>query len=132
MKIMKWQRWRNITHGGEGKFKFWSGLVKVEGDKTLEKGCPMKNWKRAIVLGPVGDSKVRFSMGFKAIDGTTKISTATRRIEDGLFCMRLGPDDCEFFIASNDGRVYLGDPVDCFNIIGKEDKDPDTSKLCLY
>ena len=129
MKIKRFQRWRKVEGGDKKKFKFRSSLVKVEGDKSLSKDAPIRSWTKIILLRPVGLlGRCKFSMGFRAIDGTTKISNAVRKTGDGCFGMRLGPEDCEFFIASNDGRVYL-EAVECVDI---KDSRPEISKLCLY
>ena len=107
MKVKKLQIWRKVDYGDERKFKFWSSKVKGKGDETLAKDSSLKDWKKVIVLKPIGNLKTRFSMGFSSIFGETKVSSAIRRVEDESFGMRMGPEDCDFFIVSNEGEVGL-------------------------
>ncbi len=123
---MKYQRWRKVDYGKDRKLKFWSYKVKGEGDKALAKDSPLRGWKKIIVLMPIGGPETTFSMGFSAISGDTKVSDVVRKIKKGPFGMRLGPEDCEFFIASNDNEVGL-------EFVGYTDiADESKSELPLY
>ena len=107
MKSIK-SKWRKrVKYGDKDEFKFWSSKVKGKGDKTLEKGTFLKEWTKVIVLTPKGKPDTIFSMGFSSVFGDTEVSNALRKIEEGPFGMRMGPEDCEFFIASNQGEVVL-------------------------
>ncbi|MFH1671297.1 MAG: hypothetical protein ABH889_00765 [Candidatus Portnoybacteria bacterium] len=123
MKIKKNQSWRKVNYRDEGKFKFWSLLVRGEGDEKLANDSPMDQWKKVIILRPLGDPKTIFSMGFSDNLGNVKVSNATRRVAEGPFGMRMGPEDCHFFIASNNSEVRL-ELVD-YTVI-------DESELTLY
>lgn len=104
---MKYQRWRKVDYGKDRKLKFWSCKIKGKGDKDLAEGSPLRDWKKIIILEPVGDPETTFSMGFSTVSGDTKVLSVDRKIKKGPFGMRLGPEDCEFFIASNNNEVGL-------------------------
>ncbi len=128
MKIKRFQiwLWRKINYGDVKKFKFWSAQVKGEGDQTLAKDSSLQDWKKVVVLAPLGSPKTTFSMGFSDAFGNTKVSTATRRVKEGPFGMRMGPENCLFFIASNKGIVEL-------EVVGYTTIDDETrSELTLY
>lgn len=136
MKIKRFQFWRtcNISYRKGEPFKFLSTKVKGEGDKTLENDHSLKNrikfifrkWEKVIILEPSGNPKTTFSMGFIPSSGSAKVSSATRRVEEGPFGMRMGPEDCRFFIGSNKGTVGL-------EVIGYTTIDDETkSELVLY
>ena len=120
MEIKKHIVWRGTNYGKNRKIRFWSNKVKGKGDETLPKDSYLKDRKKIIILKPVGDPETTFSMGFIPVSGNTKISNVIRKIERGPFGMRLLPDDCELFIASNDGKVklefvryaYIADEID--------------------
>jgi hypothetical protein len=126
MKVIKWQIWKNVLYRDRTSFKFWSAKIPGTGDKSLPKGDPIKKWRKIIVLRPIGNLETVFSVGFNDILGRSKVSSATRKIKDGLFGMRMGPDDCQFFVASNTGEVKL-EFVE-YSDIG----DESWSKLPLY
>lgn len=126
MQIKRLQFWKGAIFGDLSLFPFWSKKVWGEGDESLSKQSPMRKWKKTIILSPFGNPDTVFSPGFIDILGACKISSLTRKVEDGPFAMRMGPDDCWFFIASKKGMVYL-------DSIGYADID-DKSKnhLSLY
>lgn len=132
MKVKRFQRWRKVTYGDETKFKFWSPKTKIEGDKSSKNGSPISSWAKAVLLEPTvrpgGSFETTFSMGFSDAFGNTKVSSVTRKVNEGLFGMRIGPEDCEFFIVSNNEEVGL-ETIDCVDV---NDSDPGISKLCLY
>lgn len=107
MKVKRWQIWKKVIYGKKNASKFWSPRIKGEGDKNLAKDSPMKDWRKIIVLKPTGEPETSFSMGFSDIFGNTKVSSAKRKVKEGPFGMRMGPDDCEFFVVSNDDAVGL-------------------------
>ena len=107
MKVTRWQIWKKVIYGNKNAFKFWSPKVKGESDKDLSKDSPMKDWRKVIVLRPIGNPETTFSMGFSDIFGNTKVSSAKRKVKQGSFGMRMGPDDCGFFVVSNDDMVEL-------------------------
>jgi len=84
-----------------GEFTSWSNIVKALGDKRLapEDRDPAK-WTKIVILRPIGPSDAQFSMGFIAYNGYTAICDTPRRVVDGPFGMRMGPEDCSFFIAA--------------------------------
>jgi hypothetical protein len=126
MEIKRFQVWRKINYGDAKKFKFWSPQMSGKGDGTLTKGAPLNDWKKVIIFSPRGYPKTAFSIGFKDISGLSKISRAIRRVEQGPFGMRMGPEDCNFFVASNEGEVRL-------EVLGYADiNDKTRSKLPLY
>jgi len=107
MEVIK-SRWKRISkYEDKGEFKFWSSEVEGKGDETLGKGTSLEEWTKVIVLMPKGNSDTIFSMGFSSVFGDTIVSDAVRRIGEGPFGMRIGPEDCEFFIVSNQGEVKL-------------------------
>ncbi len=108
MEIKKHIVWRTTNYGKNRKIEFWSNRIKGKGDKTLPKdSASRRGWNKVIVLKPIGSPETTFSMGFIPASGDTKLSDIIRKIEKGPFGMRLCPDDCELFIASNDGEVKL-------------------------
>lgn len=108
MEIKKHIVWRGTNYGKNRKLKFWSNKIKGEGDETLPKDSPsLRGWKKVIVLKPIGAPETTFSMGFIPVSGGAKISDIIRKIKKGPFGMKLFPDDGEFFIASNTGKVGL-------------------------
>ena len=98
----------------------------VEGDKTLTNKSSRKDWKKVVVLRPMGGQEVKFVIGFITVSGKTEISSATRKVKNGPFAMWIGPQDCGFFIASNKGKVWLN-IVECIDI-----NDESGAKLTLY
>lgn len=119
-------RWRRIKYRNRKRFHFWSPQITGKGDETLAKDAPIHSWRRIIVLKPIGGNNNAFRIGYKDFLGNTKISNAERVIRQGPFGMRMGPQDCNFFIASNDGKVDLE--------LGEYfDKDDEAiSKLTVY
>lgn len=114
MKTKWFQFYREVgEYHDTRRFWFWSSLVRSEGDKSLPPSSPKspskqwKTWRKVIKLRPQGDPTTHFSMGFKDAFGRVMISTAKRRVGDGPFGMRVGPEDCELFIVSNEGLVGL-------------------------
>lgn len=107
MRKIWFQIWRRVNYQDRSKFRFWSRKIRGEGDRDLVKGTLLKHWKKVIILRPIGASETSFSMGFADVFGNTKISTAKRQVKEGVFGMRMGPEDCDFFIASRAGRVGL-------------------------
>jgi len=100
------QLWPKVQYNSR-KFKWWSVKVKGEGDTALSKGSPRGRWRKIIILQPLGAPNTTFSIGFSSAFGETRISTAQRKVVEGPFGMRMGPEDCWFFIASNKGEVEL-------------------------
>jgi len=107
VKIKRFQIWRKISYRDVKKFRFWSTQIRGEGDETLAKESSLKDWRKVVVLKPLGDLKTVFSVGFSDNFGNVKVSKASRRVEEGPFGMRMGPEDCRFFIVSNNGEVGL-------------------------
>ena len=110
MKKIVLQFWRKVRYGDRRQFKFWSARMTAAGDQSLMDTVHpyrMKDWKKVAIFSPSGVPDTVFFVGFSDIFGNTKISSIPRRIKDGLFGLRLGPDDCQFFVCSNDGEVGL-------------------------
>lgn len=107
MKIKKSQKWQEVSYRDVKKFRFWSTQVRGEGDETLAEDSSLKNWKKVVILKPLGNPKTTFSMGFSDAFDHTEVSNAKRRVEEGPFGMRMGREDCRFFIVSNSGIVGL-------------------------
>lgn len=131
MKVKIFQKWREVIYKGK-EFRFWSETVDERGDKDLPENAPMREWKKIVLLEPSptidGSMEAWFSMGFLLPFGQAKISSATRKISDGLFGMRLGPGDCSFFIASNNGGVHL-QGIDC---VDKAELEKDKENITIY
>ncbi len=126
MKTVKWHSWKGILYGDTGRFKFWSAQITGEGDENLSKDAPMKDWKKVVVLRPLGNPETVFAIGFSNKFGSTKISTAPRKIKEGPFGMRMGAEDCQFFITSNTEAVKL-------ELVGYVDVDDKSqANLSLY
>jgi len=95
---------------------FYSEFVLGERDKTLKPSrskmlgpinwlIKYLRWKKYIILLPeLKDDKVKdaeFLVGFKSEKfDICKVSLISRIISDGPFAMRIGPEDCHFFIVS--------------------------------
>ena len=62
----------------------------------------MSNWRKVIVLRPIGPSDASFSMGFVDHMGFTVATNGQRRVSDGPFGMKIGFMDRDFFIATHD------------------------------
>lgn len=107
MNIIKSEWKKRVEYGSKDEFRFWSEKVKGEGDKDLEAKRPLEKWRKVIILKPKGSPDTIFSMGFSSVFGDTIVSNLVRRIEEGPFGMRMGSEDCEFFIVSNQGKVEL-------------------------
>lgn len=108
MKIKRFQIWRKVVYGDFRKFRYWSPRIWGERDRSLTIESPRKDWKKIIVLKPIiSPPGTIFSIGFITVSGHVEVSTVTRKVEDGPFGMRMGPDDCGFFIVSNEGEVWL-------------------------
>jgi len=100
--------WRKIKeYGNKKEFLFWSKKVTGIGDKTLNDNSKIPEWKRIIILEPKGDPKIIFEIGFQAFNGSIEMTTVSREINQGPFAMRMGREDCKFFIASNQGELDL-------------------------
>lgn len=125
MKVKR-SLWRKIRYGNSEKFTYWSPKIRGKGDETLAEGSSIKDWRKVVVVQPSGSPETAFSMGFSNVFGDTKISSAVRKVKDGPFGMRMGPKPCDFFIASNQGKVDL-------RLIEYTDiKDKTKSDLFLY
>ncbi len=94
-------------YGDKDTFKFWSSKIKGKGDETLEKGVSLKKWTKVIILNPKGEPDTTFLIGYVPYFGDITVARVTRRIYRGPFGMRMGPEDCEFFIVSNHKEVEL-------------------------
>jgi len=132
VKTKKIQKWRNVNYKGS-EFKFWSSLQEAKGDKDLQEDTPMRKWRKIVLLEPSsksGSRKVSFSIGFLLPSGLAKVSSASKKIGDGLFAIRLGPGDCSFFIASNTEEVFL-QRIDCIDK-DEANRDSDLVNLVLY
>jgi len=128
VKIKKSQKWQEVNYRDERKFRFWSLQVRGEGDQTLTKDSSFKDWKKVIILKPLGRSKTTFSMGFSDNFGNTKVSNAIRRVEEGPFGMRMGSEGCRFFIVSNSSNGIVGLEVVKHTTIDDESR----SETALY
>ncbi len=123
MKKVYFQNWQDITYCKTplGNFKYWSNIVFGKGDENLKPSKSSmlgflnwlrknREWKKFIILLPEGDSNTIFRMGFYSEQfRICKISSATRKISDGPFAMRMGPEDCYFFIVGT-GEVKVKIP----------------------
>ncbi|OGD24254.1 hypothetical protein A2Z10_03285 [Candidatus Azambacteria bacterium RBG_16_47_10] len=114
MRAILLQRWDDVEYGKERirSFLCWSNLVEGRGDEKLKPSRSSMlgafnwlrkyfRWKKYIILVPktkVYD--VPFRVGFYSKQlGVCKISTAVRNASDGPFAMRMGPEDCHFFVV---------------------------------
>lgn len=100
------QTWRSVEYRG-AEFGFWSPKIKGRGDSSLANDSSMESWAKIILLSPTGKPDTMFSIGFSDVFGNTKISSAKRKVKDGPFGMRMGPQDCEFFVASAEDSIGL-------------------------
>ncbi|HXK32105.1 MAG TPA: hypothetical protein VJ378_01370 [Candidatus Paceibacterota bacterium] len=107
MKRIWLQSWNNVFYGETTRFKFWSAQILIEGDKSLPERTPMGKWRKVAIFNAIGDPDTVFSVGFIDFLGRCRVSGATRKVRQGLFAMRLGREDCRFFIASNKGEVRI-------------------------
>jgi len=107
MKEIKDQCWKNVKFGNKNEFRYWSPKVMGKGDKDLSPDSPLGDWRKIIILKPTGDPEAVLLVGFSSVFGDTQISSVPRQVKEGPFGMRMGPEDCNFFIVSNDGKVEL-------------------------
>lgn len=121
MRTILWQSWETVFYGRKGveNFLYASNLVKGERDDSLRPSrSPMLGpinwiikclkWKKYIILVPKGGLHTKFQVGFyDEVYGTCKMSSAIRKVYDGPFAMRMGPNDCYFFIVGYNEVVTL-------------------------
>lgn len=107
MKVKRVQIWKKTGFGNRRRFRFWSNRVGAEKDDNLPPDASLPTWIKVAILVPKGRAETVFHMGFADTFGNVKVSSAKRRIGDGPFAMRMGPEDCEFFIASKKAEVRL-------------------------
>ncbi len=127
MKTIFLQWWRDVVYR-EGSyhddvldkdFGFWSDLVLGKGDQILSPSQSFMfgpinwlikyfTWKKYIVLRPtiidrgISTEDIEFHVGFWSKRfGVCKVSSATRHVSGGPFSMRMGPEDCHFFIVAD-------------------------------
>lgn len=133
-----WRPWRRAEFGSTdlGRFFVWSPAIccKPSGDKLAGKGGKnygtgvfnwlRKNlyWRECVVLEPFNGSDSQFIIGFYG-EGEKYCwlapLSAVRRVSDGPFAMRLGPEPCYFFVVGTAlidlveiDRVTRGTPED--------------------
>ncbi len=104
-KRIRWNIWARANYGESGLF--WSAKIIGKGDKSLFAKASRKTWNKIIVLEPLGSADTVFFLGFSDIFGNTKVLISPRKVGDGQFGMRMGPEDCEFFIVSLMAEVGL-------------------------
>jgi len=105
MKKIRWQIWRKVLYLKTNlrKFKHWSNLVSGEGDGILDPSAHKDTWEKFIILVPNGNLDTEFRPGFYSEKfDICKVSSRVREISDGPFAMRMGPDDCHFFVVGTD------------------------------
>lgn len=108
MRNKIFQKWTSVVYGETKGFTHWSNLVLGLGDENLKQGDGFLKWKKLVILIPSGNSDVRFQVGFYGKGtGICGISSTVRMVGDGPYAMRMGPEDCNFFVVSNDGPVEL-------------------------
>ena len=129
------QKWKKISYPEVGFktpariYRSWSPKVFAEGDESLDEESPQHiwqewrvvHWTKVVVLNPtVQDEEkedVEFTVGFTNKFGDTEIATGiSRRVNEALFAMRMGPDDCHYFIVSKEEGVELGLEIDHYTI----------------
>lgn len=110
------QRWEKTKVGKQiGAYRYWSDPVTGEGDPGVRSyGTGFFQWigkvlfwNKLIVLVPKGDPGTHFKIVFHSSDGLCMFSSAVRQIKDGPFKMRMGPENCDFFIVGGEGEVQL-------------------------
>lgn len=112
MNLIMGQKWIVVKFRG-GEFRFWSGKEHCVGDSRLSQEAPKKKWKGVFLFAPTGSLDAIFYIGIVSPSGVAQIlSNKTRRVKDGFFGMRVGPQNCEFFVASDDAMVQL-QGIDC-------------------
>lgn len=119
-KTKWWQTWVDVKYGKQPMpipFDKWSNLIKGEGDEDLPSSKGMSrfgrwmwkwSWKKLIVLEPIGPPDALFKVGYWNKElGICQISfNSERYVSDGPFAMRMGPEDCYFFVLAT-GPVEL-------------------------
>lgn len=103
--IFLFNRWTEIeydlTKVKIKKFPYLSNLVYGEGDKELHRSAPKSVWTKCIILKPTGANDVIIRPGFRSNAYViAKVASSTRKVSDGSFAMRMGPDGCHFFVIS--------------------------------
>lgn len=115
MKTVFGQKWKKCRVGNEFDegFRYCSNYVLGKGDETLKPShSPMLGpinwlrkhlfWKKYIILMPASDDPTaKFRVGFYSRKyNLCMVSSVAGSVSDGPFVMRLGPDDCEFFVIA--------------------------------
>lgn len=121
MRTIFLQGWEDIEYKGKNPrfFHHWSNLVEGVGDERLgsSRSAMVGSfnwfrkhllWKKYIILAPkAGRRDVNFRMGFYSKQfNICKISGAVRNVSDGPFAMRMGPENCHFFVVGT-GEIEL-------------------------
>lgn len=142
MRVKYLQYWlpANYKKSKHGSFEHWSNLARGKGDPRLPQrpknyykgflGWLRKNWewKKCIILKVVGKPEAEFVVGYRTInsDGCEcKISSDKKIVANGPFAMRLGREDCEFFIISNEPSIRL-------EFLGYMDRDSVDANSTFY
>ena len=76
-------------------------------------------WRKYIVLVPEGPKDYPFVVAFRDSYGVCKYSSRIRRVSNGPFMMRIGPEDCYFYIVGVDKfqlkkAGYVRDGIDLY------------------
>ncbi|HCP09063.1 MAG TPA: hypothetical protein DIT25_04695 [Candidatus Moranbacteria bacterium] len=113
MQTVLGQTWEIVNLGNflPGGFIVWSNPVTGRGDsKAQHYGLGFIDWikkamfwKKRIVLRPMGNLKTEFRIAFHSkTHDLCMVSSAVKRVGDGPFMMRMGPEDCDFYVIGND------------------------------
>jgi len=110
--------WKHTVYG-KSQIKYYSKLIKGEGDTGLRTSSKARKgwifvksrWTKLIVLRPIcldpeaweeRRSRLRMWPGYysKKFE-VCQVSKRTLRLSDGPFAMRMGPENCYFFVMAN-------------------------------
>lgn len=115
------QGWQDVEYKKKDPrlYHHWSNLVEGKGDERLK---PSRSsmlgffnwirkhlfWKKYIVLAPKSPhGDVSFLVGFYDMQNNIcKVSSISRHISDGPYAMRMGPENCHFFVVGT-GEIEL-------------------------
>lgn len=63
------------------------------------------NWNLCVILEPIGDRDTMFKIGYRD-SASCKITPIERFVREGLFAMRVGPKECDYFVIG-DKKISL-------------------------
>ena len=88
-----------------------------------------RNWHFCMVLEPIGDRDTMFKIGYCDSAGC-KIAPVERFVGEGLFAMRVGPKECDYFVIG-DKKISLRKVVR-LSIKSREAREGEYKEVKIY